>query len=100
MITLNEALKKAIEHFKAVVPDAKHVRIEEIDHDSEAGEWLITVGFSTEYVEVSQDLPGIARRPIYEQQNTVHLERIPRDYRVLQIDQESGDLKKMRMLQL
>lgn len=92
MIDVKEAVRKAYDYMKEVYPESlRELRLEEVDRDDLTDNWLITMGY-TEDVPISR-----ARNAIQQVLRADQLQPVTRSYKILTIDKETGDVKKMKI---
>lgn len=89
MITVREAVQAAQEWVRQVYPDSslEHLRLEEVELSDDEKHWNLTLG----WVE-----PAVRENALAAALNG-HLRVLPRVYKSLQVDAETGAVKSMKI---
>ena len=92
MIGVKEAVKAAIEFVRRMYQDTgvalEDLALEEVKKSDDRNDWVVTVGFRALSAHQSARGPGLFPiQPV--------LERVPRDYKEVVIDGQTGEPKAM-----
>jgi hypothetical protein len=90
MLTVKEAVQAAEKWVRDLYPkkDIQHLRLEEVERSDDERYWLITLGWVEPAVREPTSLGAMF---------THDLRTLPRVYKTLEIDAESGTVKSMKI---
>ncbi len=92
MVGVKEAIQTAYNYMQEVYPEnLRDLRLEEVDQDEATGDWLITMGF------VENVPQPVARTPTQAFLGVGQAREFTRAYKLLTIDKETGDVKRMKI---
>lgn len=91
MIAVKDAIQKAREFFRNVKEqdNPRNVQLEEVDQSEDGQYWLITLGYDAAYREIG---------PVMGQDfftGKRQIASIPREYKILKIARDTGDVLAM-----
>jgi hypothetical protein len=96
MIEVKDAVRLAFDFVKSLYPQelVKDLALEEVRLSDDEKSWLITVGFRalSGYATIGGGTLAIDPGP--------RLERVPRDYKLLEINRETGKVESMTIRDL
>jgi hypothetical protein len=96
MLTARQAVDKAVEHLAALLPgEVSDPLLEEIEDDAAAGVWRVTLSFARP--TLVSPVTGEGKIPAPNPLADMVLRRAQRQYRVIEVDRESGTMRAMRM---
>ncbi len=92
---VKEAIQAAYNYMKDVHTEPlRDLRLEEVDRDELTEDWLITMGYTTDEPQPR------ARTAVQQFLRSDQLIPVTRAYKVLTIDKETGDVKRMKIRSL
>ena len=97
MISAKEAVQKAFELYKDLVPHEKQLKnlaLEEVEYDEDENEWCITLGYDSSIVSITKPT-GAAASIVYGYgQETQKTER---EYKVIRLKADNGSFVRMNI---